>query len=127
MAKVSNIIKVKVYPKDFKSIPDILPYRQLLQGDPVELELDKMEIWRCMNFGDVFDMTSGEEVLIDEMAWKDIVEFIDDESEDSNPDDGTDEGDDSDGDDSDDGDSEETEAEPALVNGAITEDTVLTK
>ena len=54
---VANLIKVKVDPKDLKSIPDILPYRALLQGEPVELELTKKEILRCMNFGDVYDLT----------------------------------------------------------------------
>ena len=76
----ANLIKVKVYPKNFKAIPDVLPFNKLLQGDPVELELDKKEILRCMNFGDVYDMTSGEEVLIDEVAFKAIEEFIDDEA-----------------------------------------------
>ena len=73
---VANIIKVKVDPKDLKSIPDILPYRDLLQGEPVELELTKKEILRCMNFGDVYDLTSGEEVLIDEVTFQDIVEYV---------------------------------------------------
>lgn len=83
---VANILKVKVYPKDFKAIPDILPYNKLLQGDPVELELDKREIQRCMNFGDVFDLTTGEEVLIDEITFKEIVEYVEeteDEGEDT--------------------------------------------
>ena len=31
MSMVANLIKVKVDPKDLKSIPDILPYRVLLQ------------------------------------------------------------------------------------------------
>lgn len=79
---VANILKVKVYPKDLKAIPDILPYRVLLQGDPQELELDKKEILRCMNFGDVFDMTSGEEVLIDEIAFKEIEEYVEEETSD---------------------------------------------
>lgn len=78
----ANLTKVKVYPKDFKSIPDILPYNKLLHGDPVELELDKKEILRCMNFGDVYDITSGEEVLIDEVTFHDIVEFVEEEDED---------------------------------------------
>lgn len=76
MAMVANLIKVKVYPKELKAIPDILPYRVLLQGEPMELELTKKEILRCMNFGDVFDMTSGEEVLIDEIAFDKIVEYV---------------------------------------------------
>ena len=78
MIMKANLLKVKVYPKDLKSIPDILPFNKLLHGDPVELELDKNEILRCMNFGDVFDLTSGEEVLIDEIAFKEIVEFVED-------------------------------------------------
>ena len=73
---VANLIKVKVYPKELKAIPDVLPYRNLLQGEPVELELTKKEILRCMNFGDVFDLTSGEEVLIDEVAFGKIVEYV---------------------------------------------------
>lgn len=77
----ANLIKVKVYPKDLKSIPDILPFNKLLHGDPVELELDKKEILRCMNFGDVFDITTGEEVLIDEISFKEIQEFVEEESE----------------------------------------------
>lgn len=74
----ANIIKVKVYPKDLKSIPDILPFNKLLQGEPKELKLDKSEILRCMNFGDVYDLTTGDEVLIDEISFKEIVEFVED-------------------------------------------------
>ena len=89
---VANLIKVKVDPKDFKSIPDILPYRDLLQGEPVELELTKKEILRCMNFGDVYDLTSGEEVLIDEVTFNNIVEYVEEEvSEEGTEDDGTEE------------------------------------
>ena len=80
MAMVANLIKVKVDPKDLKSIPDILPYRVLLQGEPMELELTKKEILRCMNFGDVYDLTSGEEVLIDEITFKEIVEYVEEEA-----------------------------------------------
>ena len=76
---VANLIKVKVDPKELKAIPDILPYRALLEGEPVELELTKKEILRCMNFGDVYDLTSGEEVLIDEIAFKAIVEYVEEE------------------------------------------------
>lgn len=82
-----NTFKVKVYPKDLKAIPDIMPFNKLIQGDPVELELNKNEIIRCMNFGDVFDMTSGDEVLIDELSVKELEEFKSEEDE------GTDEGD----------------------------------
>lgn len=119
MTKVANIMKVKVYPKDFKAIPDILPYRQLLQGDPMELELDKKEIWRCMNFGDVFDMTSGEEVLIDEIAWKAIEEYVEEEAADEE----------TGSDDSGNGENSTTEGEvePAKVEAPITEDTAVTK
>ena len=78
MSMVANLIKVKVDPKDLKSIPDILPYRELLQGEAVELELTKKEILRCMNFGDVYDLSSGEEVLIDEVSFQDIVEYVED-------------------------------------------------
>lgn len=87
----ANLLTVKVYPKDFKSIPDILPYRQLLQGDPMELALSKKEICRCMNFGDVFDMTSGEEVLIDELSFKAIEEYVEVEEETTGTDEPTDE------------------------------------
>ena len=76
----ANEIKVKVYPKDLKSIPDILPFNKLINGDPMELELNKKEIQRCMNFGDVYDLTSGE-VLIDEYAYQDIAEFVEVEDE----------------------------------------------
>ena len=79
---VANLIKVKVDPKDLKSIPGILPYKELLQGDPVELELTKKEIFRCMNFGDVYDLTSGEEVLIDEVSFQNIVEYVEEASDD---------------------------------------------
>lgn len=81
MAMTANLLKVKVYPKDLKSIPDILPFRDLINGEPLELELDKKEIWRCMHFGDVFDMSSGEEVLIDRPAFAMIEEFVEEESE----------------------------------------------
>lgn len=79
---VANLIKVKVVPKELKAIPDILPYRALLEGEPVELELTKKEILRCMNFGDVYDLTSGEEVLIDEIAFKAIEEYVEESTED---------------------------------------------
>lgn len=88
---VANLIKVKVDPKDLKSIPDILPYRALLQGEPVELELTKKEILRCMNFGDVYNLSSGEEVLIDEISFHDIVEYVEeseDEGIEENPEEG---------------------------------------
>ena len=80
MAMTANLLKVKVYPKDLKSIPDILPFRDLINGEPLELELDKKEIWRCMHFADVFDMSSGEEVLIDRPAFAKIEEFVEEES-----------------------------------------------
>ena len=73
---VANLIKVKVDPKDFKIIPDILPYKDLLQGGPVEMELTKKEILRCMMFAEVYDLSSGEEVLIDERSFHDIVEYV---------------------------------------------------
>lgn len=95
----ANKLKVKVYPKDLKSIPDILPFNKLLHGDPVELELDKNEIWRCMNFGDVFDLTSGEEVLIDEISFKEIEEYVEEEETES--------------------DDEESQASKNAENGAI--------
>lgn len=81
MAMKANLLKVKVYPKDLKSIPDILPFKELIHGEPLELELDKKEIWRCMHFGDVFDLTSGEEVLIDRPAFEKIEEFVEEEAE----------------------------------------------
>ena len=76
----ANLIKVKVDVKDAKSIPGVLPYGKLLQGSPVELELNKKEIQRCMNFADVYDLSSGEEVLIDEKAFAELVEFVNEES-----------------------------------------------
>ena len=81
---VANLFKVKVDPKDLKSIPDILPYRALLQGEPVELELTKKEVFRCMNFGDVYDLSSGEEVLVDEVAFQNMVEYVEGEASDEN-------------------------------------------
>lgn len=91
---VANLIKVKVVPKELKAIPDVLPYRALLEGEPVELELTKKEILRCMNFGDVFDLTSGEEVLIDEISFKEIPEYVEEATEDEgteDPEQGTEE------------------------------------
>lgn len=79
---VANLIKVKVDPKELKAIPDVLPYRALLEGEAVELELTKKEILRCMNFADVYDLTSGEEVLIDEIAFKAIEEYVEEATED---------------------------------------------
>lgn len=89
---VANLIKVKVDPKDLKSIPDILPYRALLEGEAVELELTKKEILRCMNFGDVYDLTSGEEVLIDEIAFKAIEEYVEEAVEDEGTEDDPEQG-----------------------------------
>ena len=77
----ANILTVKVYPKDLKSIPDILPFRDLINGEPLELELDKKEIWRCMHFGDVFDLATGEEVLIDRPAFNAIEEYVEEAAE----------------------------------------------
>ena len=77
----ANIIKVKVYPKDLQLIPDVLPFNKLICGEPVELELNKKEIMRCMNFADVFDMTTGQEVHIDEITVNDIKEFVEVEDE----------------------------------------------
>ena len=78
---VANLIKVKVYPKDLKSIPDVLPYNKLIQGEPVILELTKKEILRCMNFADVFDIRLGDEVLIDEKTFDEIEEYVEESSE----------------------------------------------
>ena len=77
----NNLIKVKVDPKDLKAIPGILPNGKLLQGGPVELKLGKKEIQRCMNFADVYDLSSGEEVLIDEKVFQELVEFVEDDVE----------------------------------------------
>lgn len=87
----ANLLKVKVYPKELKAIPDILPFRALIQGEPLELELTKKEIWRCMHFGDVFDLSSGEEVLIDRPAFEKIVEYVKEEASEETPDEGTEE------------------------------------
>lgn len=57
---IAKLYKVRVVPKDLKSIPAILPYNQFIEGEPKDVELTKMEIMRCMNFGDVF-MMEGEE------------------------------------------------------------------
>jgi hypothetical protein len=82
---VANLIKVKVDPKDLKSIPDVLPYRNLLQGEPMELELTKKEILRCMMFGDVYDLSGEEEVLIDELAFQNIVEYVEEDASEEVP------------------------------------------
>lgn len=77
----TNLFKVKVDPKDHKAIPGVLPFGKLLQGGPVELELNKKEIQRCMNFAEVYDLSSGEEILIDEKAFAELVEFVEDAEE----------------------------------------------
>lgn len=75
----ANLIKVKVDVRDAKAVPGVLPYGKLLQGEPVELELNKKEIQRCMNFADVYDLSSGEEVLIDEKVFAELVEFVEED------------------------------------------------
>ena len=77
----ANLVTVKVVPRDFKAIPGILPDQKLIQGEAMELELTKDEICRCMNYADVYDLTSGEEVLIDEVSFKEIIEFVEDEED----------------------------------------------
>lgn len=77
----ANLVTVKVVPRGFKAIPGILADCKLIQGEPMELELSKDEIHRCMNYADVYDLTSGEEVLIDEVSFKEIVEYVEDEEE----------------------------------------------
>ena len=78
MAKeISKVYKVMVVPKDLKQIPDVLPYNQFISGDPKEVELNKSEILRCMNFGDVYLMEEGEaaEEPINSETFKDLEYF----------------------------------------------------
>ena len=79
---VAKIYKVKVVPKDLKSIPGILPYNQFIQGDPKEVELTKMEINRCMSFGDVFMMDGDtvEDLPINTETFKEL-EFYEETTE----------------------------------------------
>lgn len=79
---VAKIYKVKVVPKDLKSIPGILPYNQFIQGDPKEVELTKMEINRCMSFGDVFMMDGDtvEDLPINTETFKEL-EFYEEATE----------------------------------------------
>ena len=111
----TNLIKVKVDPKDFKSIAGILHNQDLLEGEPVELELSKKEIFRCMNFAEVYDLTYGEEVLIDEVNFKEIPEYVEDEEvpeeEPETP--------------SDEPVEDEDDAEPAKTETPLTDDTVV--
>lgn len=80
MAKIkANTVKVKVVPKGLKAIPGILLNKKFIVGEPMELDLNKKEIQKCMNFADVYDLTSGEEVLIDEISFKDIKEFVEED------------------------------------------------
>lgn len=76
----ANLCKVKVVPKPLKSIPGILPNNKNIEGEPVELELSKDEIARCMNYADVYDMSSGEECHICERSFKEIVEYVEEGS-----------------------------------------------
>ena len=82
MAKIkANLVKVKVVPKDLKAIPGVLLNNKFIVGEPMELNLTKKEIQLCKHFADVYDLTTGEEVLIDELSFKDIVEFVEDKED----------------------------------------------
>lgn len=79
MAKIkANLIKVKVVPRDRKAIPGVLLNNKFIVGEPMVLDLSKKEIQLCKHYADVYDLTSGEEVLIDDLSFKDIVEFVED-------------------------------------------------
>lgn len=84
---VAKIYKVKVVPKDLKSIPGILPYNQFIQGEPKEVELTKMEINRCMSFGDVFmkDGDTVEDLPINTETFKELEFYEEDGEEETEP------------------------------------------
>lgn len=79
---IAKLYKVRVVPKDLKSIPAILPYNQFIEGEPKDVELTKMEIMRCMNFGDVFMMEGeeAEELPINTETFKEL-EFYEEAAE----------------------------------------------
>ena len=51
----TDVKKVTVIPKDYRVVPDILKKRGLVD-EPMELELNKDEIFRAMNYADVIDL-----------------------------------------------------------------------
>lgn len=92
----ANLYKVKVVPKPLKSIVGILPDQKCIEGEPIELELTKDEICRCMKYADVYDMSSGEESHICECSFKEIVEYEEElveDNEDTGSEDNTESGD----------------------------------
>ena len=58
----------KVYPAKGKRIPGVLPNNKVIT-EPGTYDLNFKEIRRCMNFGDVFEVTANGEVLLDERNY----------------------------------------------------------
>ena len=76
MLNPENKVKTfHVVPRDLRSIPDVLPFRDLVNG-PMDLELNLNELKRCMNFG----YCSCGDTLIDETNFVSIFEEEDQSS-----------------------------------------------
>ena len=70
----TDVKKVKVTPKDYRVVPDILKQRSLID-EPMELELNKDEIFRAMNYAYVEDV---EGTKLDETNYFIMKESSDD-------------------------------------------------
>ena len=71
----TDVKKVKVTPKDYRVVPDILKQRGLID-EPMELELNKDEIFRAMNYAYVEDVDSTK---LDETNYFIMKESSDDD------------------------------------------------
>ena len=61
--------KCKIVPKF--SLPDLIPYKRIEY--PCEMELNKAEIIRAMNYADVYEiLESGEEILLDPVNFDEV-------------------------------------------------------
>ena len=70
----------RVVPKKYRYIPNILPKGQDIKEEMV-ITLNKKEALYCMNYGDVYMIVDGEEVLVDSKGFfngLDIPEGISD-------------------------------------------------
>ena len=61
--------KCRIVPKF--SLPDLIPYKRIEY--PCEMELNKAEIIRAMNYADVYEiLESGEEILLDPVNFDEV-------------------------------------------------------
>ena len=58
----------RVVPRKYRSIPNILPKGKDIKEE-MNLVLNRKEALKCMNYGDVFMIIDGEEVLVNSKGF----------------------------------------------------------